>query len=697
MGLVMPDGAVSQATRLGRFSSPLGDDAMVLLRFHGDEGVNRIGAFRIDVMSPGVAVNLDAVVGLHGTVTINSLQHGVRHYDGIIAEAEVTGERKGDWMYSLTLRPWFWLTEFRSNQRIFHNKTAPQIISTVLADHAFVHEMNLRHSYAAIEYCVQYDESDFAFVCRIMERFGISYHFEHGLRSHKMVLTDVIEGFGRAPGGSRVFHPVSAQHRISDEHFSQFGATRRITTGRVRLMDYHFKTPTAAMQADQTGDAAHAYGQIESYRYPGVYLAQDEGRDVARLRIDQMRGADGLFEAEGDTVSLAPGMLVGLTNHPDKALNGKSYLLTAARHSYESEGYKTGQSAEEPGDAYRARLTFHPEDQPFAPACSTKPARMHGPQTGVVVGDGEIDCDEYGRILVRFHWDLNAEISMRCRVSQNWAGNNWGGMVIPRIGMEVLVDFLEGDPDKPLVTGCVYNGRNKPYYPLPQHKTKSVFRTDTHQGEGFNELTFEDENGREEIFIHAQRDMTTKVENHNTEQVVANKVTSVGGANLTEIHRSDTTTIGQNMTINVGTGPGGDVVRGALAADPFGIKAAGYFVQSNLPSMTGKGNYSLNATGSIVTTAAKAAMQTVGGANMVSVGLVHNLAVGASIFESAGQDYSEVVRGTKTIDAHEAVLFRCGKSEIHMKPDGTITIKGTTLLIEESDLMKCTAGKIELN
>lgn len=522
------------------------------MRFQGDEGVNTLGSFRVEVMSPGMAVNLDAVLGLHGTVAINTLQHGARHYDGIITEAEVIGERKGDWLYALTLRPWFWLTGLRQNQRIFHDRTAPQIVATVLGEHAFVHEARLGKSYEPIEYVVQYGETDLAFVSRMLERFGISYHFEHELKSHTMVLTDAMEGFVKAPGGSRVFEPVERQHRATAEHFNIFSAGRQMTTGRVKLTDYNFKTPTAAMVVDQAGDAAHAEGRIESYRYPGVYPAQGEGRGVVRLRTDQVRGRDGLFTARGDTASLSPGMLVGLKNHPDKALNGKSYLLVAASHSYTSEGYKTGEAEGTPGDAYAGDYGFHPQARPFVPAIVTPVARVQGPQTAVVVGEGEIDCDEYGRILVRFHWDLNAEISMRCRVSQNWAGNGWGGMVIPRIGMEVLVEFLEGDPDKPLVTGCVYNGRNKVPYGLPENKTRSTFKTNTHQGAGYNELRFEDQRDEEEVFMHAQKDHNTIIENDETHSIGHDRKKSVGNDQAEAIGHDKTIGVGNDHTETIG-------------------------------------------------------------------------------------------------------------------------------------------------
>jgi type VI secretion system secreted protein VgrG len=556
----MPDGSVSQRNRLGKFHGPLGPDALALIRFGGHEGVNQLGAFQVDVLATGGPVDLDAVLGLHGTVELATLQHGPRFYDGLITEGEITGERQDGWLVSLTLQPWVWLASLRRNQRIFHNKTAPQIITEVLDDYAFTKTPRLMRTHLPIEYTVQYGESDLAFVCRMMERHGISYHFEHRLADHTMVLTDTTEGFHAAPGGSRVFQPVADQHRATDEHFSVWSPTRRVTTGRIKLTDYNFKSPTAAMPVDVPGDAVHAQGAIESFDYPGIYAAQAPGRGVARLRVDQERGPDGLFAAQGDTASLAPGMLVGLTNHPTPALNGTAYLLVQAVHSYVAEAYASGAAAQGGGDSYQGRYVFHPQHKPFLPAAVTPLARIYGPQTAVVVGDGEIDCDEYGRILVRFHWDLLAAHSMRCRVAQIWAGNGWGGMVIPRIGMEVLVEFLEGDPDKPLVTGCVYNGKNKVPYPLPDNKTRSTFKSNTHQGKGFNELRFEDENDQEEVFLHAQKDHNTVIENDEThfighdrkKSVRHDQTEAVGNDKTIGVGHDHRETIGRDMTYEVG-------------------------------------------------------------------------------------------------------------------------------------------------
>jgi type VI secretion system secreted protein VgrG len=736
----MPDGSVSQRTRLGKFHSPLGPDALALVRFGGDEGINQLGSFQVDALASEGMVNLDALLGLHGTVEIKTLQHGPRFYDGIITEAELIEERADGWLVQLVLRPWFWLAGLRRNQRIFHNKTAPQIIAEVLRDYAHPNDPLLKRTYQPIEYTVQYGESDLAFVCRMMEHHGISYHFAHQQAGHVMVLTDAPECFEAAPGGSRVFQPVSRQHRVEEEHFSIWSATRRVKTGRIKLTDYNFKTPTAAMPVTVSGNATHSEGSIESFDYPGVYLAESEGRGVARMRADQARGPDGLFAAQGDTASLSPGMLITLTNHPDPALNGKKYLLCHATHAYVAEAYVSGAEGSS-DDSYKGQYAFHPQDKPFLPAITTAPARIYGPQTAMVVGDGQIDCDEYGRILVRFHWDLKSAHSMRCRVAQIWAGNGWGGMVIPRIGMEVLVEFLEGDPDKPLVTGCVYNGKNKVPYDLPDHKTLSTLKSDTHQGSGFNEFTIEDEKGEENMFFHAQKDHTTRILNNRTARVDKHDVYSVGGNRAIEVAKNEKHEIGGSFNLTVGgTGKGalgalagvmglagqtaglltqagavaggGGATLGAFSAT-LASSALGFLSGGGLGARDGVvagGNpgtdagKALAASGAGMGKDAKGLFPIPGIMNTVvqsfqstSVGIAQIEQVGLSKVTNVGMTSMETVGKAKKLVVGDEYAIEVGKASMVMKKDGTIIIKGVRFHFEAEGHFQQLGKVIDLN
>ncbi|SFJ83770.1 type VI secretion system Vgr family protein [Jannaschia pohangensis] len=538
-----------QGSRIGRLETALGQDALVLRRFTGEDKMNGLFEYRVEALATGIDIDFDSIVGTHATVELKTKNHGERFFDGIVTQVKWAGTDEQGNRYDLLLRPWFWLAGRRRNQRIFHTMSAPQILTELLSPYAGLGnphlEMKLTQDYPILEYTVQYGESDMAFATRIMERFGISYHFVHASGVHTMVLTDDAESHDAIPGGSRVFVGVDGHHFADEEHFWALHPERNLTTGAIRLTDYNFKMPHAAMEVDRTGDAAYAQGEIESFDYPGDYLAQGEGRGTVRRRVDEERGHDRRFRAEGDCTALKAGMIVELTGEPAPGLTDPRMLCLVARHSYLSEGY--GTSTDDADEyAYSGTYVLSPVSAPMVPDRKTPSPVMKGPQTATVVGEGEIDCDEYGRILVHFHWDLDKAISMRCRVSQNWASKGWGGMVIPRIGMEVVVEFLDGDPDKPLVTGCVYNGANDPPYPLPAAKTKSVFKTDTHQGSGFNELTFEDEKDRELIYMHGQKDQQIDILNDRNKTIGRDQSESVGRDKMISIGRDHTESIGQD-------------------------------------------------------------------------------------------------------------------------------------------------------
>ncbi len=536
-----------QDARLGRLETVLGKDKLVLLRFDGSDHVNGLFDYHVEALSTEQNIDFDQLIGTHASIEMQTRKNGPRWFDGIVTQARWAGVGENGNLYRLTLKPWLWIARQRRQQRIFHTQTAPEIIETVLGAYARLGrphlELRLGRTYPELEYTVQYRESDMAFACRLMERFGISYHFIHKQGNHTAVLTDSIEKHDNVPGGSRPYKGVDGHHQADEEHFWEWHPERNLVTGAVRLIDYNFKTPTAAMEVDQMGDAAYAEGQHEAYDYPGDYLDQGEGRGVANLRTLQERGQDRRHRAVGDCTALGAGMRLSLTGDQVPGVKGTNYLCLSANHSYVSDSYGSGGPVSD-GYAYTGSYVMMPADAPLAPRRKSPMPTIQGPQTATVVGEGEIDCDEYGRILVQFHWDLEAAHSMRCRVAQISAGKGWGGMVIPRIGMEVVVEFLEGDPDKPLVTGCVYNGKNDVPYGLPGNKTRTTIKSQTHQGAGYNELRFEDQADQEEIFMHAQKDHNTVIENDETHQILNDRMKSVT--------RNQTESIGNNKTISVG-------------------------------------------------------------------------------------------------------------------------------------------------
>lgn len=569
---------------MGRLHTALGKDILVLLRFTGTDYVDELFEYRVEALATDPDLDPDQILGTHAQIELIDRAGNSVWFDGVVTRLVWSGPYENGHRYDLEIRPWFWLAGLRRNQRIFHDKSVIEILQTLFQDYTALgsphFENRLRRSYPKLEYTVQYRESDLNFARRLMERFGISFVFVHEQANHCMLLLDDVEDYDEVPGGSRPYFGVDGHHQEDQEHFWEFLPERKITTGAIRLTDYNFKTPTAAMEVDHAAPAPHVNADFESFDYPGDYLEAGDGRNrVATLRVEQERTTDKAVTAIGDIVPLRAGMRITLTGDHLPSVMDDPYVTLSASHSYVSDSYGTGGPGSD-GYAYRGSYSLQPVTAPRAPRRRLPPPMVRGPQTAVVVGEGEIDCDEYGRILVRFHWDLNNAYSMRCRVAQNWASRSWGGMVIPRIGMEVVVDFLEGDPDKPIVTGAVYNGKNMPAYPLPTHKTKMVIRSDSHKAQGFNELVFEDEPGQENIAIKAQQDISMLVLNDTIRRVKRHDVDSIGANKLVEVAENFKTDVGGSVNITVGgLGSGAESIlsglRGLTATAQKYIKKGG--------------------------------------------------------------------------------------------------------------------------
>ncbi len=639
-----------QDARLGRLTTVLGPDALVLLRFDGTEALNELYDYSVEALATRDDLDFDALLGTHATVTIEGADGPVM-FDGIITEARWKGPGENGWRYDLRLRPWFWLADKRRNQRIFHNKTVVQILEELLADYGHLGkphlDVALSEDYPELEYTVQYRESDLAFARRLMERFGISFHVRHSAGSHTLVLTDDV--LRHASVGQRPYYGIAQNKGAKGEHFWAWGPERRLTTGATRLTDYNFKTPAAMMEADRLGDAQYAEGQIEAYDYPGDYLQLGRGKAVAQLRCEEERGHDARHFASGDVIGLKPGAIVSLGGGDVVPGDGDEHLCLWSRYSFVSQNYGSSHGAQVDPRPFTADYRLMPVTSPMVPPRVTPLPIVQGPQTAVVVGEGEIDCDEFGRILVHFHWDLEKAYSMRCRVSQNWAGQGWGGMVIPRIGMEVVVEFLEGDPDKPLVSGCVYNGRNKPPYPLPQNKTKSVFKTDTHKGGGFNELMFEDERDQELIYMHGQKDQEIVIENDRSKSIGRDENNVIGRDRTQAVGQDETMSVGRDQTETVGQ----DVI---------------YKVGRNQQEEYGKDHVHV-------------------------VGNIHKQDIYADHLVQIGRNHEETVFGKSTLNVTETITNNTGKHTLMAfekftikGPGGKITIDGSGITLEAAKI-----------
>lgn len=505
--------------RAGRLHSIIAEGELALLNFKGSDYVNNLFEYSVEAVSQRDNLHFSDIMGSHASIEIISFGE-IKTYDGIVCDFCYVGEFDGGFKYSFTLRPWLWLASKRRNQRIFHEKTVLEIVAEIFDEYQFmgskIYALETSRDFPVQEYTVQYRETDLEFVRRQLERHAISFHFRHQMGEHTLVLTT--DPLTHADVGSRKVKTYKGEQVDDEEHFWAWHVESRIATGAVRTTDYNFKSPTQLMEALAMGEPVDQVGLIESFDYPGDYLNNDEGREKARLRESQERGSGVRHRAVGNCSSVSSGDRLTVVDAV-KGADPIEFICVKATHTFMTEAYSTVAKGGENLN-FTGNYIFLPVTEPLASPRRSLPAIVHGPQTAIVVGEDEIDCDEYGRILVRFHWDLLAQHSMRCRVSQNWSGGNWGGLVIPRVGMEVVVEFLEGDPDKPLVTGTVYNGVNGTPYRLPEGRTKAVWRSKTHnQDEGFNEISFEDKSNGEEILIHAERHKIELVPSVSTEVV----------------------------------------------------------------------------------------------------------------------------------------------------------------------------------
>ncbi len=671
-----------QETRLGKLHTALPPDTLVLARFGGTDRLNGLFEYRVEALSTSSTINFDDLLGTHATVEVQTISQGPRFFDGIVTQARWAGPGANGFQYEIELRPWLWLASRQRQQRIFHNRTVGDIIEDVLGAYASVGEFDLQlsKSYEPLEYTVQYGESDMAFVCRLMERFGINYHFDFGMQKHVMVMTDVVDDLPQIPGGTRKYLGNDSKVHGEDEHFWNWQPERNVTTGAIRLKDFNFKTPTSQMETEKLGTAEYAQGQLESYDFPGDYLDSDQGGAVAGLRLEQEQSQDLRHRAIGDVVSLSGGMRVTLDGQHEEDLKGMTFVCLAAQHFFEADAYGSGAGSGS-GTSYTGSYTLTADDAPVVPPRKTPAPVIVGPQTAWVVGEGEIDCDEYGRILVHFHWDLEQKYSMRCRVSQSWASQGWGGMVIPRIGMEVIVEFINGDPDQPIVTGCVYNGRNKVPYELPKHKTRSTFKTETHKGRGFNELRFEDEKGEEEIRLYAQKDMNTIIQNNGAMLIAENYSEMVGENRLEETLGHSYQTFGASLSIVVG-----DSGQSALKCTGLGmgrnLVSQSSDRLSGLDSVAGKeGSINLICDGERHDITHQNSSEIVGGQKQTTISQEYNLSVQSNVQELIGENKTSNVSGWVSHTAGRSYSIVCGQSKIVMSADGRVDIVGSHISI----------------
>lgn len=513
---------LTQENKLFSIETPLGKDVLLLAQLHGHEGLSELFQFDIACFSEKQLIRFDEVVGKNVTLIISLPDGGKRFINGLVSKfsqeygVSKFGSHFRSSYYSVTVVPWLWLLTRTSDSRIFQNLSVPAIVEKVFSDKGFTdYELKLNGNYLPREYTVQYAESDFNFVSRLLEEEGIFYFFVHEKGKHTLVLGDHPGANEACPmQGSAKVKQAGGEHFRAEDQINSLKMVKEIQAGRYSLNDYNYEIPNTDLKV--TSDTTHALGpgEREKYEYPGGYLRRNAGDSLATLRMEEEESRITVLTGNGDCRAFTSGYRFRLEECSQDDLNNKEYLLTRISHEADQSGsYFTDGAAGQTGKVYKNQFECIPYEVPYRPLRRTRKPVVEGVQTAVVVGPAgeEIYTDDYGRVKVQFHWDragkLDENSSCWLRVGQSMAGNGWGALFLPRVGHEVIVEFIEGNPDRPIVTGQVYHGINRPPYKLPDEKTKSTFKSNSSpEGGGFNEIRFEDKKGEEQLFIHAELD-----------------------------------------------------------------------------------------------------------------------------------------------------------------------------------------------
>lgn len=660
-------------------TTPLGPDELAFHSLEAVEGLSRLSEIELECLGEAPDIDLDSLLGQIVGLRILMPEGGKRHFSGHVIRCAHVGTLGRFQRYRLSLRPWLWFLGRTRDCRIFQELTVPDIVEQVFADHAVANfRLSLSNQYRTRTYCVQYRESDLDFVSRLLEEEGIYYFFEHEERGHTLVLADGYSAHAACAGFETVAFVENRQGGTEELGFiSSWRFEKQVASSKVVLADYDFTKPSVKLEAFASLQRDHLNAEHEIYDYPGEFDLNPDGKHYAQARIDEVQVDHELAHAETTCRGLLSGGLFKLSGHSRKDQN-REYLITSTRCRLQSEGHE-GQRGDE--SHYRCELIALNSRQDFRPPRTTPRPKVKGPQTAVVVGPAgdEIHTDQYGRVKVQFHWDRygkrDEQSSCWVRVSHPWAGKNWGFIAIPRIGQEVIVDFLEGDPDQPIITGRVYNAEQMPPYTLPENMTQTGIKTRSSEDgdiENFNEIRFEDKKGQEQLFIHAELNQDIEVEHDETHWVGNDRRKNIDHNETSAIGNDRSESVGNNETISIGKNRNESV--GSNESISIG-KNRDESVGENESVTVGK-----NRTVSI----GDNDDQNVGKNHTVSVGKNQTIEIGDTRSSRIGKDDMLRVGKNLVIDAGDSITIKTGKASLSMKKDGTIQIKGKNITLSGS-------------
>lgn len=710
--------AESQANRIVKVTTPLDDDVLLLNAMAGHEELGRLFEYELDLTSKDHEIDANEILGKPMTVELEMADGGVRYFHGFTSHFYFRGMEDEYSHFTAILRPWLWFLTRTADCRIFQELSVPDIIKQVFRDFGFSDfEEYLSQDYRVWNYCVQYRETAFNFVSRLMEQEGIYYYFKHEDNRHILVLADSISAHETVPDYDEIpFFPPGNIHRREREHIFAWSSGMTIQPGNYVLNEYNFVTPKANLLSNRQISREHSAADYEIYDYPGEYVAGDEGQNYARTRIEELQAEHLKYNGSANTRGLATGCLFQLSEYPRSDQNIE-YLVTGTQFDINSNQFSSGSDTEEVD--FNCSFNCISSKEVFRSGRTTPKPVVQGPQTATVVGKAgdEIWTDEHARVKLQFHWDRygQSDENSSCwvRVSQLWAGANWGGIHIPRIGQEVIVDFLEGDPDRPMVTGRVYNGDNKPPYDLPDNATQSGIKSRSSKGgsgANFNEIRMEDKKGEEQLYVHAEKNQDNIVENDETTSVGNNRTETVGndekidiGNNRTEsvgnneditIVNNRTEKVGVNETINIGSNR--SVVIGSNKSETITINKAETIGAAK--ELTIGGMYQVTVGGVMNESVAGAKTQEVGAVKATMVGGDVNESYGSNQATEVSDDKTITVGKTLKIDVADEITIATGEASITMKKDGTINIAGKDITLKGSgDITVKSSGDIKVS
>ncbi|MEM9556794.1 MAG: type VI secretion system tip protein TssI/VgrG [Acidobacteriota bacterium] len=655
-------------------SSPLGKDVLLLRAFEGHDALSELFRFDLELESENHDIDFTQIMGKSATIGVELADGSKRWFNGVVSHFLHAGGDSRLSRYRAALRPAFWMMDLTADCRIFQQQTTPQIAETLLGEHGVTFRLELQKSYTQREYCVQYDESAFRFVSRLLEDEGITYFFEHADGAHTLVLTDHGGAF-KPPPADATAEVAASTVGVQEKSIIRCTLEQNVIPGRAAVDDFSFETPSSDLDTGVDSKSAIDGSKRRVYEYPAGFAEKGAGEALARLRMEELEVPQHALRGESYCRGFSSGAKFTLAKHARSAAN-TAYVLRRVVH----HGTWTG---------YTNSFEAFPADIPFRPPRLTRRPRIPGTQTAIVVGKAgeEIWTDEYGRVKVQFHWDqvgtYNEKSSCWIRVAHGWAGKSWGHIFIPRIGHEVVVTFLEGDPDRPLITGSVYNAEMTVPYGLPTDQTKSTIKSDSSKGSGgYNELRYEDKKGQEEVYFQAERDMNRVVKNNDTTKVGFE--TKSAGDQSIDIYNDRTITIDQgnlkeqtktgNRTILVDKGNETHTV--ATGTRDVTVKADETHVNNANFTHTVDGDYSLTIKGKLTIK--------VTGAISITTDASSTLKASQSITSDAGSSLTAKAGQSLTNQAGTSLTNKSGTSLTNQSGTDLTNKAGTNLTNQAS-------------